>query len=108
LNAELNPIWYLLVLLGAHHILRISGLRINITTVKGKAVPLQAWSGPEFSRKLRFPDHMKTQDGNITTVSTYNCHCALKCQYSPVVATHFIPDIISAFVNVLIDGFAYS
>ena len=26
--------------------------------VKGKAVPLQAWSGPEGSRKLRFPDFM--------------------------------------------------
>jgi len=24
--------------------------------VKGKAVPLQAWSGPEGSRKLKFPD----------------------------------------------------
>ena len=23
---------------------------------KGKAVPLQAWTGPEGSRKLRFPD----------------------------------------------------
>jgi hypothetical protein len=32
--------------------------------VKGKAVPLQAWSGPDGSRKLRFPDFMKTaQDG---------------------------------------------
>jgi hypothetical protein len=32
--------------------------------VKGKAVPLQAWSGPEGSRKLRFPDYMTTaQDG---------------------------------------------
>jgi hypothetical protein len=31
---------------------------------KGKAVPLQAWSGPECSRKLRFPDYMTTaQDG---------------------------------------------
>jgi len=30
----------------------------------GKAVPLQAWSGPEGSRKLRFPDFMTTaQDG---------------------------------------------
>jgi hypothetical protein len=30
----------------------------------GKAVPLQAWSGPEGSRKLRFPECMKTaQDG---------------------------------------------
>jgi hypothetical protein len=27
---------------------------------KGKAVPLQAWSGPEGSRKLRFPDYMTT------------------------------------------------
>ena len=32
--------------------------------VKGKAVPLQAWSFPEGSRKLRFPDFMtKAQDG---------------------------------------------
>ena len=32
--------------------------------VQGKAVPLQAWSGPEGSRKLRFPDFMTTaQDG---------------------------------------------
>jgi len=31
---------------------------------KGKAVPLQAWSGPEGSRKLRFPDFMTMeQDG---------------------------------------------
>jgi hypothetical protein len=32
--------------------------------VKGKAAPLQAWSVPEGSRKLRFPDFMTTaQDG---------------------------------------------
>ena len=30
---------------------------------KGKSVPLQAWSGPEDSRKLRFPDFIRTQDG---------------------------------------------
>ena len=31
---------------------------------KGKAVPLQAWSGPEGSRKLRFPNFMTTaQEG---------------------------------------------
>ena len=31
---------------------------------KSKAVPLQAWTGPEGSRKLRFPDYMTTaQDG---------------------------------------------
>jgi len=32
--------------------------------VKGKAAPLQVWSGPEVSRKLSFPDFMTTpQDG---------------------------------------------
>jgi len=31
---------------------------------KGKAAPLQAWSGPEGSRKLKFPDFMTTaQEG---------------------------------------------
>ena len=31
---------------------------------KGKAVPLQAWTGPEGSRKLRLPDFVTTtQDG---------------------------------------------
>jgi len=31
---------------------------------KGKAFPLQAWSGSEGSRNLRSPDYMtKTQDG---------------------------------------------
>ena len=35
-----------------------------VLTVKGKAVPLQASSGPEGSRKLRFPDFMTmAQDG---------------------------------------------
>ena len=28
--------------------------------IKGKAVPLQAWTGPEGSRKFRFPDYMIT------------------------------------------------
>jgi len=32
--------------------------------MKGKSVPLHARSGPEGSRKLRFPDYMTTaQDG---------------------------------------------
>jgi hypothetical protein len=31
---------------------------------KGKTVPLRAWTGPKGSRKLRFPDYVKTaQDG---------------------------------------------
>ena len=37
---------------------------------KGKAVPLQAWSGPEGSRKLRFPDFMTAQDsGNVVSLT---------------------------------------
>jgi hypothetical protein len=36
-----------------------------------KTVPLQAWSGPEGSRKLRFPDYMTTaQDGGQTVKNT--------------------------------------
>jgi hypothetical protein len=37
---------------------------ILIIKGKGKAIPLQAWSGPDCSRNLRFPDYMTTaQDG---------------------------------------------
>jgi len=32
----------------------------DLKTPKGKAIPLQAWSGPEGSRKLWFPDFMTT------------------------------------------------
>ena len=32
---------------------------LTVANGKGKAVPLQAWSGAEGSRKLRFPDFMK-------------------------------------------------
>jgi len=39
-------------------------LSLVFSIMKGKAVPLQAWSSPEGSRKLRFSDFMKTaQDG---------------------------------------------
>ena len=34
-----------------------------------KAVPLQAWSGPEGSRKLRFPDFMTTAQDDDKVVS---------------------------------------
>jgi hypothetical protein len=38
--------------------------------VKGKAVPLQAWGGPEGSRKLRFPDFLTTaqDDGKVVSL----------------------------------------
>ena len=38
--------------------------RGKVRRQKGKAVPLQAWTGPEGSRKLRFPDFVTmVQDG---------------------------------------------
>jgi hypothetical protein len=57
LNAMLNPKCHVLALLGKS---------------KGKAVPLQAWAGPDGSRKLRFPDFMTTaQDGvRLSTLRT--------------------------------------
>jgi len=39
---------------------------------KGKALPLQTWSGPEGSRKLRFPDFTPTaQDGGKVVSLTH-------------------------------------
>ena len=43
-----------------------------ILRVKGKAVPLQAWSGPDGLRKLRLPDYMTTaQDGGKVVSLTH-------------------------------------
>ena len=36
----------------------------------GIAVPLKPWSGPECSRKLKFPDFMRTaQDGGKVSIT---------------------------------------
>ena len=55
-------VWGLItVICGSFQLLHES---TGITTKKGKALPLQAWSGPEGSRKLRFPAFMTmAQDG---------------------------------------------
>jgi len=37
--------------------------------IKGKAVPLQAWGGPEGSRKLRFSDFMTMAEDGGKVVS---------------------------------------
>jgi hypothetical protein len=37
--------------------------------LKGKAVPLQTWSGPDGSRKLRFSDFMTMAQGGGKFVS---------------------------------------
>jgi len=36
---------------------------------EGKVVTLQAWSGPDGSMKLRFPDYMTTTQGGGKVVS---------------------------------------
>jgi hypothetical protein len=47
------------------------GVAQRVPGSEGKAVPLQAWSGPEGSRKLRFPDFTTTvQDGgNVVSLT---------------------------------------
>jgi hypothetical protein len=46
--------------------------RIYLYKKRGKAVPLHTWSGPEGSRKLRFPDYMTTAQDGGTVVSLTN------------------------------------
>jgi len=55
------------------HIFRSCGQILHHKNqVKGKAVPLQAWSGPEVSRKLRFPDFMTAaRDGGKVVSPTH-------------------------------------
>jgi hypothetical protein len=49
--------------------------RVLLLFVKGKAVPLQAWSGPEGSRKLRFPNFLTTaQYGGKVVRLTHRPH----------------------------------
>jgi hypothetical protein len=46
--------------------------QMNTQRVNNSAVPLQAWSGPEGSRKLRFPNFMTTaQDGGKVVSLTH-------------------------------------
>jgi len=51
----------------------ICGIPYSLTyKQKGKAVPLQAWRGPEGSRKLSFPDFMTAaQDGGKVVSFTH-------------------------------------
>jgi len=45
---------------------------VVVVVKKGKAVPLQAWTGPEGSRKLRFPDFVTVaQDGGKVVSLTH-------------------------------------
>ena len=53
--------------------LRVSNLQSkHVQVKKSKAFPLQAWTCPEGSRKLRFPDFMTTaQDGGKVVSLTH-------------------------------------
>jgi len=44
-------------------------MRLVLQVKNGKSVPLQAWSGPEGSRKLRFPDFMTMAQDNGKVIS---------------------------------------
>ena len=49
-----------------------SNTKYVFLSCKSKAVPLQAWTGPEGSRKLRFPDFITTaQDGGKVVSLTH-------------------------------------
>ena len=58
LNAELNPICYLLALLGAHHMLHVSRIRVkdNMKTSAKKSIRQHELKQhkPWFDEKLRF------------------------------------------------------
>ena len=47
------------------------GVRLHLfsNAALGKIVPVQAWSGPEGSAKLRYPDCMTTAQDGIKVVS---------------------------------------
>ena len=50
------------------------GTNFTDTCKKGKAVPLQAWTGPKNSWKLRFPDFVTmVQDGGRLSVLRTGC-----------------------------------
>ena len=65
--SQINPVHSVVFLM---HLIIFFHLRLALTSglfphhVKGKPAPLEAWSGPEGSRNLKFPDFMTTaQDG---------------------------------------------
>ena len=49
----------------------LPGLQINIfiEDTKGKAIPLQAWTGSEGSRRLRLPDFKDSQYMKVVRLS---------------------------------------
>jgi hypothetical protein len=73
-----NPHWYTPIIFSVDIFSLSFRMLKNVTHAlfeSVKAVPLQAWSGPEVSRKLRFPDFLTTaQDGGKVVSLTYRPH----------------------------------
>jgi len=70
LNAELNPICHFLALLGAHHILHVSGLRVNII------IPSMPESS-KWSLSLRFPHQNHVYTTSLPIHATHPAHLIL-------------------------------
>jgi hypothetical protein len=49
LNVELNPICYLLALLGAHPILHVSGIRVNVEHRYSGNISRCHWESPDWT-----------------------------------------------------------
>ena len=61
--------YHILKNLDHHSLMKYIYIYIYIYIYKGKAVPLEAWSGPVGSRKLRFPDFMTMAQDSGKVVS---------------------------------------
>ena len=67
-------------------------------TGRGKAGPLQVWSGPEGSRELRFPDFMTTaQDGGTFVSHTHRPPLPA----GNTTGTHFCKGLIRCYIYVV-------
>ena len=66
-------------------------MNIRANKVKGKAIPLQAWSGSEGSRKLRIPDYVTTAQDGGKVVSLTHRPLFTPSWYSFVLETELTP-----------------
>jgi len=62
LNAKLNPICHVLTLLGAHHILHVSRVRVNV------------WMLPKLLPKLRLPKLVQLATPGISLLTVMSKH----------------------------------
>ena len=78
---------------------------------KGKAFPLQAWTGPEGSRKLRFQDFVTTakDGGKVVSLTHRVTHVLLiiKLQHQTEIMFNFTTSQFSCFVISFITDFSY-